>query len=68
MYYVHVHLLFEALLQRRYCSNCIRSPVTSVVVKADLKRMANSNSVKRTEIGRAGVTIKPGVNFANIKS
>lgn len=33
------HAIRSTAIQQRCCSNCIRSPVTSVVVKADLKRM-----------------------------
>jgi len=60
--------IWNTAICRRCYSSCIRSLVTSVVVKADLKRIATGNSVKRTEIGRASVTIKSVVDFANAKS
>lgn len=58
----HMHAIWTRLHVCSCCSSCIRSPVTSVVVKADLKRIATGNSVKRTEIARAGATIKPVVD------
>lgn len=65
----------------RTCAHAIRSTATAALL-FELHQItrhvcscqgrfktdgANSNSVKRTEIGHAGATIKPVVDFANIK-
>lgn len=56
--YMYVRAIWNTATCRRCYSSCIRSPVTSVVVKVDLKRITTGNSVKRTEIERASATIK----------